>query len=250
MLILLPPSEGKAEPADGPALDPSRLSFPSLNPSREAVLSALITLCEGPRAQAVLGLSPGLLGEIGKNLMLRTAPTLPAAELYTGVLYDNLGLATLSPGAADRAARSLVIFSGLWGLLRPADRIPSYRLSMGVRLPPLGGLAAWWRRPVTPLLDAEPGLVVDLRSGTYTPAWRPGDRAVAVRVLRNGRVISHMAKATRGAVARSLLESGDDPGTPEELVKVLDGMGHDVVLGPEPAAGRPWILDVAAHDGA
>ncbi|MEV7010306.1 peroxide stress protein YaaA [Streptosporangium sp. NPDC051022] len=246
MLILLPPSEGKAGSGDGPALDLSRLSFPSLTASRRKVLSALVALSRKSQAQAVLGLSPGQLGEIGKNRELRTAPTLTAAELYTGVLYDNLGLATLSPGAAERAAESLLIFSGLWGLLRITDRVPPYRLSMGVKLPPLGGLGAYWRKPVTSALGGESGLVVDLRSSTYAAAWQPGGRAVAVRVLKDGKVVSHMAKATRGVIARSLLEGGVDPQTPQELAKVLDSLGHAVALGPAPGGNRPWTIDVTA----
>ncbi|MBG0830600.1 peroxide stress protein YaaA [Planomonospora sp. ID67723] len=242
MLILLPPSEGKAGAGDGPVLDLSTLSFPSL--PRQAVLDALTALCEGSRARAVLGLSEGQLGEIDKNRLLRTVPTLTAAGLYTGVLYDNLGLASLPPEAAVRAQERLLIFSGLWGLLRITDRIPPYRLSMGVNLPPLGGLGAFWRRSVTPVLDAEPGLVVDLRSSTYAAAWRPGDRAVAVRVLKDGKVVSHMAKATRGAIARSLLLGDVDPQSPDELVKVLDELGHTVALGPAPTGSRSWTVDV------
>ncbi|MEU4405572.1 peroxide stress protein YaaA [Streptosporangium sp. NPDC023963] len=244
MLILLPPSEGKAARGDGPALDLPRLSFPALRSPRKKVLDALTALCRKPAARDVLGLSPGQAEEVGRNLLLRTAPTLAAADLYTGVLYDNLGLASLSPEAAARASESLLIFSGLWGLLRIGDRVPPYRLSMGVRLPPLGGLGAFWRRSVTPLLDAEPGLVVDLRSSTYAAAWQPGGRAVAVRVLKDGKVVSHMAKATRGVIARSLLEGGVDPGSPEELAKVLDHLGHSVTLGAPPTGKRPWTLDV------
>jgi cytoplasmic iron level regulating protein YaaA (DUF328/UPF0246 family) len=242
VLILLPPSEGKAAAGEGPALDLAALSFPSL--PRQTVLEALTALCGRPEAQSVLGLSEGQIGEIAKNLRLRTAPALAAAELYTGVLYDNLGLASLSPETAGRAAESLLIFSGLWGLLRTTDRIPPYRLSMGVRLPPLGGLGAFWRRSLTPVLDAEPGLVVDLRSSTYTAAWQPGGRGVAVRVLKDGKVVSHMAKATRGVIARSLLESGADPQTPDELTKVLGDLGHVVRLGPAPGGRRPWTLEV------
>ncbi|MBG0812708.1 YaaA family protein [Planomonospora sp. ID82291] len=243
MLILLPPSEGKATADAGPALDLASLSFPSL--PRRTVLEALTTLCGRPEeARSVLGLSEGQTGELTKNLRLRTAPALPVAELYTGVLYDHLGLASLTAQAAGRAAERLLVFSGLWGLLRITDRVPPYRLSMGVRLPPLGGLGAFWRRSLTPVLDAEPGLVVDLRSGTYAAAWQPGGRGVAVRVLKDGKVVSHMAKATRGVIARSLLEGGADPRTPEELAKVLGDLGHVVRLGPAPGGRRPWTLDV------
>ncbi|MDH2428248.1 peroxide stress protein YaaA [Sphaerisporangium sp. TRM90804] len=251
MPILLPPSEGKAVRGDGPPLDLGGLSFPALTSAREKALDALVTLAEGPgdAALAVLGLSPGLAGALAANRALRTAPTLAAARLYTGVLYDNLGLQTLGAAARARADRSVIVFSGLWGALRLRDRVPPYRLSMGVTLPPLGGLAAHWRPCLAEVLGPEDGLVVDLRSSTYAQAWRPGSRAVTVRVLRqtadgSRSVVSHMAKATRGAVARSLLEAGAEPATPRDLADLLVSLGHAAELGPPPGKGRPWNVDV------
>ncbi|MEV0583749.1 peroxide stress protein YaaA [Nonomuraea sp. NPDC050310] len=245
MLILLPPSEGKASVGDGPSL--GELSFPKLDRPRKRVLSALLKASKRRDALDVLGLSPGQRGELDKNLALREAPALPAAELYTGVLYDNLGLATLSPEARARAEEQVLIFSGLWGVVRITDRIPPYRLSMGVTLPPLGGLAAFWRPSVTAELDRLPGLVVDMRSATYAGAWKPGARSVAVRVFNQGKVVSHMAKATRGEIARVLLESGQDPSSPDELAKILQTLGYavrqapgklDVELAPDPGDGQ------------
>ncbi|MCO5970766.1 YaaA family protein [Actinoallomurus soli] len=230
MLILLPPSEGKAGDGDGPPLEPSALSLPGLAATRERVLDALDALCSGPAedARQVLGLSAGQSGEIARNRALRTAATLPASRLYTGVLYDNLGLPSLDP---ERTARSVLIFSALWGALRPADRVPPYRLSMSVRLPPLGPLAAVWRPALTAVLPAD-GLLVDMRSAPYAAAWKAP--AVRVRVFREreGRrtVVSHMAKATRGALARDLLANGADPATPEELLKTVLDLGHAAEL--------------------
>lgn len=233
MLILLPPSEGKAARGDGPPLDLGVLGHPALTGTRERVLGALEALCAGPAddARRVLGLSPGQAADaITRNQELRTAPALAAARLYTGVLYDNLDLATLDP---ERTARSLLIFSGLWGVLRPADRIPPYRLAMGVRLPPLGGLAAVWRPALTAALADQSGLIVDMRSAPYAAAWRPHG-GTRIRVFREhaGRrsVVSHMAKATRGTVARALLRNAADPASPEELVKTLLDLGHTAEL--------------------
>ncbi|HLU74607.1 MAG TPA: peroxide stress protein YaaA [Nonomuraea sp.] len=228
MLILLPPSEGKAPAGDGPPV--GGLSFPKLDRPRKRVLTALIRASRRRDALDVLGLSPGLAPELAKNLELQTAGTLPAAELYTGVLYDNLGLDRLSPQARARAEESVLIFSGLWGVLRPADRVPPYRLAMGVNLPPIGPLAAFWRPLITPELERLPGLVVDMRSSAYAAAWRPGSRGVSVRVLKGGKVVSHMAKVTRGEVAGRLLESGLTPETPDELVKALEDLGYRVAL--------------------
>ncbi|MEV6152510.1 peroxide stress protein YaaA [Nonomuraea sp. NPDC052129] len=243
MLILLPPSEGKAGAGSGPPL--GDLSFPALDRPRKRVLTALMRASRRRDALDVLGLSPGLAGELAKNLELQTAPALPAADLYTGVLYEKLGLGTLADEARKRAEESVLIFSGLWGVLRITDRVPPYRLSMGVTLPVLGGLAAFWRPTVSKELERLDGLVVDLRSATYAGAWQPGERSVAVRVFRDGKVVSHMAKATRGEIARTLLETGADPATPGELAALLTGHGHTVHLIEPTRPNRPWTLDVS-----
>ncbi|HEX4811273.1 MAG TPA: peroxide stress protein YaaA [Nonomuraea sp.] len=242
MMILLPPSEGKAPEGSGPPV--AALSFPTLDRGRKRVMTALVRASKRRDALDVLGLTPGLAGEAARNVVLKTAPTLPAAELYTGVLYDNLGLATLDDAARRRAEESILIFSGLWGVVRITDRIPPYRLSMGVNLPPVGGLAAFWRPRVSKVLDALPGLVVDLRSATYAGAWQPGERSVTVRVFRDGKVVSHMAKATRGEIARALVRQEVSPSSPEELAKLLTDLGYAVDLTPPPRPSRQWSLDV------
>ena len=60
---------------------------------------------------------------------------MPVSELYSGVLYDALGYATLSAGSKRRAGNRLLVVSAAWGALRMADRVPPYRLSMGTTLP-------------------------------------------------------------------------------------------------------------------
>jgi hypothetical protein len=119
---------------------------------------------------------------------------------------------------------------------------------MGVRLPPLGGLAAHWRPALTEALDPERGLIVDLRSSTYAAAWRPAARTVTIRVLREAdgarSVVSHMAKATRGTVARSLLECGAAPRSPPALAGLLTDLGHTAELGAPPRRGEPWTMDI------
>ena len=91
MLILLPPSEGKTGPRRGRPVDLATLSFPALTQTRESVLAAVAAVSASPDAPAALGVSPGLLDEIARNLVLRTAPTASAGSVYTGVLYDALG---------------------------------------------------------------------------------------------------------------------------------------------------------------
>ncbi|WP_405596859.1 peroxide stress protein YaaA [Streptomyces sp. NBC_01410] len=254
MLVLLPPSEGKAASGRGAPLKPESLSLPGLAGARAAVLDELVELCaaDEDKAREVLGLSEGLRGEIAKNVELRTAGTRPAGQIYTGVLYDALDLATLEPDARRRARQSLLVFSGLWGAVRITDRIPSYRCSMGVKLPGLGALGAHWREPMASVLPeaAGDGLVLDLRSSAYAAAWKPkgevAGRTATLRVLHapTRKVVSHFNKATKGRLVRDLLTAGAKPTGPAELVEVLRDLGYVVEAEAPGRAGQPWALDV------
>lgn len=231
MLILLPPSEGKATATRGRRLELEQLSFPELHATRAVVLDALVAASRRADALEVLGAPKGAADQVEANQDLRDAPTLRVSDLYTGVLYDALGFDTLDPAAKRRASRRLVVISALFGGLRPTDRVPSYRLSMGVALPGVGKLAPTWQGPLDRALapTVGRGLVVDMRSAAYAAAWRPAgelaERTVAVHVVRDeagGRsVVSHMAKHTRGLVTRHLLDSGVDPRSPEQLAADL-----------------------------
>ncbi|THA78048.1 peroxide stress protein YaaA [Streptomyces sp. A0642] len=264
MLVLLPPSEGKAASGRGAPLKPESLSLPGLAEARAAVLDGLVELCvaDEEKARVVLGLSEGLRGEIAKNAELRTAGARPAGELYTGVLYDALDLTSLDPAARRRAAKSLLVFSGLWGAVRVGDRIPPYRCSMGVKLPGLGALGAFWRAPMAEVMPeaAGDGLVLDLRSSAYAAAWKPkgevAERTASVRVLHSQlvdgvekrSVVSHFNKATKGRMVRDLLRAGARPKRPAELVTALRDLGYVVEAEAPARSGRTWELDVVVTE--
>jgi cytoplasmic iron level regulating protein YaaA (DUF328/UPF0246 family) len=165
---------------------------------------------------------------------LRSAPAAPAAEIYTGVLYDRLRLPRLpAPGR-----RRVLIASALWGVLRPEDRIPYYRFSAGARLPRIGVPASYWRPALEAALPDEPEkLVVDMRSAAYAAAWKPR-RATLLSVRAFGesggkrKPVSHMAKAVRGDVARALLLAEKPPEDAEGAAAIAAGAGFRVELGP------------------
>ena len=269
MLILLPPSEGKSSPTRGKRLALPELSFPSLTAAREEVLEGLVRLCGGEdpdttapdetpldRARQVLGLGTTQTDQVRRNTRLLSAPTARADAIYTGVLYDALSPATLSTSARRRASRWLAVTSSVFGLLRPGDRIPAYRLSGDVRLPGVGGIAAHWRAALDPEVHeaAGAGLVVDLRSTTYAAFWRPDrdlDPQVAtIRVLQQvgsqRKVASHFNKATKGRLVRAMLESGEHPRTPAELADHVVGLGWKVEVDDQQRGGTR--LDVVVED--
>lgn len=248
MLIVLPPSESKSNRRRGKPVDPSTWSFPELADTRITVAAHLQSASQSPTATADLGVSPGLAAEVARNLALDTAPATPAAEVYTGVLYDALDLNSMDASARRRANQWVIIVSALHGAVRLKDRITAYRLSMDVNLAGLGPVAAAWRPVLDDVLAPAAGreVVVDCRSSTYAAAWTPtGDvanRWVQIRVPG----ASHMAKHTRGLVARHLCVSGQRARTPEKLAAIV-GEAFDVELTPPARRGKPAILDVSVR---
>lgn len=228
VLILLPPSEGKTAHVEGAPFEIEDLSFPELSAERRLVLDALAEVSAREDAMDLLGVGASLANEVARNINLHTEPAAQAHDIYSGVLFEALDYASLDEAARRRADESVIVISALWGAVRFGDRIPPYRLSMSVKLEPLGKLATWWKKWLAPVLDEAAGsqLIVDARSSTYAAAYKPASgNTVAVNVfqMRNGtpKVVSHFAKHTRGEVARFLVEQPVDPKNPGELLDLV-----------------------------
>ena len=226
MLVLLPPSETKHPGGDGAPLDLAALSAPELTPLREQLVDAVAALSAAvPAARAALGLSPAQDDEIARNAMLRSSPTMPAIERYTGVLYDALGIRSLTRSQRRRAAERLAVGSALFGLLRAEDPVPAYRLSAGSSLPGLPTLRSLWKPVLTDVLAGIDDLVVDLRSGAYAEL-APVPGAVTVQVLSERPdgtrvVVSHFNKAHKGRLARLLATTTAEPDSVVRLRALL-----------------------------
>jgi cytoplasmic iron level regulating protein YaaA (DUF328/UPF0246 family) len=100
-------------------------------------------------------------------------------------------------------------------------------------------------------------LVVDLRSSAYASLWVPGANAVTVRVLHEREsggmvkrsVVSHFNKATKGRLTRALLESGQQPGKPDEFADLVRALGYTVEPGPTSSGQHaPTALDIVVRE--
>ncbi len=229
--MLLPPSETKADGGRGGPLDLDALSFPELNPTRAKVADALAELAaDVPASIAALGLTERQAGEVARNAQLWTSPTMPALRRYTGVLYDALDVKSFTRAGLAKAHRRLAVTSSLFGVVSATDPIPAYRLSGGNSLPALGTVRGLWKPVLEPVLQQLEGLVVDLRSGTYSAFAKLRPDAVTVRVVtedaRGERVtVSHFNKAYKGRLARVLTATRAEPSTVDQLVKVITKAG-------------------------
>lgn len=151
-----------------------------------------------------------------------TAETgLQAVLAFAGDVYQGLDARSLSPADLDWAQNRLRILSGLYGVLRPLDRIQPYRLEMGTRLKTRRGatLYDFWGARIAEALNADAEghadpTVVNLASQEYfgavdARALKRPLVTVHFQEIRDGesRVISFFAKKARGTMARHAIEN-------------------------------------------
>ncbi len=214
--ILLPPSEGKAPGGTGPPWEPGRGALPGLDRARARVVRAA-------------------------GRAVRESPTLPAIERYTGVLYKELAYATLPTATRRRIDRSVLIASGLLGVVAlrdPGPRPPAQ--DVGVAPEARQRLSTWWRPQLTAALaERLAGAVVwDLLPAEHAAAWSPEVIAVRRRITVrfadvNGATVAHWNKLLKGALVRHVLDHAHHrPPRPRRL-------GAPLRVPPRPEALRP-----------
>lgn len=145
----------------------------------------------------------------------------PAALAFDGDTYQGLEARTLNEDDMAYAQRRLRILSGLYGLLRPMDRIQPYRLEMGSRLATRRGktLYAFWSKKIANALNDEAeaegtDLLLNCASQEYFGSVDV--EALKLKVIepvflerKDGqeKIVSFFAKKARGAMARFVIET-------------------------------------------
>ncbi len=143
-----------------------------------------------------------------------------AVLAFNGDVYEGLNAPTLSGAQLEWAQQHVCILSGLYGVLRPLDRMQPYRLEMGTSLPvgPHKNLYQFWGAQVSQYLneraaaDASP-VIVNLASEEYfkvvdRKALKPRVVHCAFEDFKGGKykIISFNAKRARGLMARYAVE--------------------------------------------
>jgi cytoplasmic iron level regulating protein YaaA (DUF328/UPF0246 family) len=168
-----------------------------------------------------------------------SSKTSPAIEIYDGVLFQGLNWRELTTVEQKRANSKVLIVSALFGLVRPLDKIFSYKEKIDNKL---------WREAVAQVSAKYSNeLIIDCRSSTYKGVWTINPQnTVEVRVFKvNGTeriVITHMSKRYRGELTGHLLKQSTDPTTAAEVQRIAAQLFECELHAP--VDGQPWALDL------
>lgn len=131
------------------------------------------------------------------------APTMKAIERYDGVAYDYLAYGDLEELEQAYIDSHVIVFSNLFGPISAGDRIPEYKLKQGSSIDAMAP-EKFYKKYFTDSLDQLIGEqeVLDLRAGFYDKFYTRKTPPMTLKFLKEGKVVSHWAKAYRGIVLR------------------------------------------------
>ncbi len=210
MKILLAPSETKKSGGEY-SFNPATLLFEALLPHRTKLLHAYTNVLQ---KGDILTLSKmfGLKKEADilehkKDIIHEL--TMKAIKRYTGVAFDYLGYEKLDRHAQDYIDSHVILFSNLFGPIRASDLIPEYKLKQGEAVGDIK-TEKFYHEHSAALMEAylAEDEILDLRAGFYDKFYKPAKPYTTLKFIKEGKVVSHWAKAYRGIVLREIAKAG------------------------------------------
>ena len=245
MLALISPAKSLDYDSDISPPAETEARFPG---ETERLVSAASNLTK-KKLQQIMPVSDKLIElNYGRYKDFWDQPERPAIYAFSGDVYTGFEAKSLDEEAIVFAQDHIRILSGLYGLLRPLDKIRPYRLEMGTKWAPrYKKLTDFWGDKIAKKLaeDLEEdgsGVIVNIASKEY---WASVENA---KIARDARVItidfreegpnglrfnSFEAKRARGMMARYICEN--------RLTDPEDLKGFD-------SDGYAYIADSSAED--
>ncbi len=208
MKILFSPSEAKSSNSPINLNLADELSFKSNYKAREQILQKYAQVLENFNTQELsklMGLKKESEIKLYKDIDIFNSPLELAILRYTGVGYKYLDFSSLDEEAQEQICENVIIFSNLLGPIKAGDKIPFYKLKQGQNFKDCD-LSKHYKEHFSQSLDEFIGddLLIDLRAGYYEKFYTPKQKRISMKFLKNGKAVSHFAKAYRGLALRAL----------------------------------------------
>ena len=205
MKILLAPSETKTQGrTDNFVLE--SLLFNELAPTRKLLLHQYMNILQKNSLEELSKMF-GLKKESDINYHNRDIVhelTMKAIERYTGVAFDHLDYRNLNNSSQAYIDKNVILCSNLFGFLRADDKIPEYRLKQGASVGDLKPEKLYKEQSYLMEEYLANENILDLRAGFYDKFYKPTKPYTTLKFIKDGKVVSHWAKAYRGIVLREV----------------------------------------------
>lgn len=208
MKILLAPSETKLK-GGTQNFDLNTLLFSQLTPIRKEILHKYINILQKNNfieLSKMFGLKKK--ADISyHNRDIIHELTMKAIERYTGVAFDYLNYKSLEKDTQSYIDKNVILCSNLFGFLRADDMIPEYRLKQGEALGELKPEKLYKEQSHLMEEYLKDEDILDLRATFYDKFYKPTKSYTTLKFIKDGKVVSHWAKAYRGIVLREVAKA-------------------------------------------
>ena len=210
MKILLAPSETKKS-GGTLSFEPEKLLFKELLPHRTKLLHSYINVLQQgdiPVLSKMFGIKKEADILKHKRDIIHEL-TMKSIERYTGVAFDYLKYNELTTKAQKYVDDNVILFSNLFGPILASDLIPEYKLKQGESVADIK-TEKFYNEHSAHLMEAylKDEEILDLRAGFYDKFYKPNKPYTTLKFIKDGKVVSHWAKAYRGIVLREIAKAG------------------------------------------
>ena len=154
-----------------------------------------------------------------------------AIERYDGVAYDYLRYKEQDLQTQHYLKEHTIIFSNLYGPIFGGDTIANYKVKQGNNI---GDIAPdrFYKERFSYQLDLYLGdkEILDLRAGYYDKFYKTQHPYTTLKFLKDGKSVSHWAKAYRGIVLREIAKNQIDSLSDFESLEIEGLAIHEIKM--------------------
>ena len=222
MKILFSPSETTNSGGVDKRFDKDSFIFPELFEKRMEIVNQyndFIKNASKDELSKIFGTKKeDVLSQYSKDIF--ETPTMKVIQRYEGVAFDYLEYNNLDENDKTYIDENVLIFSNLFGVLKAGDvGLPDYKLKQGETFNNLK-IEKFYMDNFSFALDKylENEDIIDLRAGFYEKFYKINKPYVTMKFIKDGKVVSHWAKAYRGIILKLLAKNSIK--TIEELMNM------------------------------
>jgi len=219
--LLLPTSEAKAKSINKSSLYSTvkrNNSFLTLNKPRMAIHNLLVNVLSTSTRkenEKILDLKGNNLDHaIRVNLNQKKESTLPAIQRYIGIMFSSINYNSMSQSNKTNFNNSTIFFDAMFGLLKPSDLIPEYKLKINSKIPNFD-ITNFWKENLASQLDKKfkNKIIIDILPDTHRKTigknYPNYYKIMFAEKKENGEIknVGHISKMLKGEFVRYITEN-------------------------------------------